>query len=120
MFLEKYKFLSYSIIFSIVSVVGTHFYFDKNQEPTKPIGLQIVQESPLSETETGTASRFPSSIHLEENFQKASLVAMRDEKNPSAPTVYKIKIPRGKRLYNEAKMQEVAQDANIETISLDE
>lgn len=114
MLLENHKFLRNSLLLSLASVGFAHFYFDhhpgQNQVASQS-SIELKEQSPTEKSLT----RAPASV-MEASGGKAVMVLEKDAKNPEAPGVYHIMLPRGKRLYNEEKMQEIASDANLETV----
>ena len=61
--------------------------------------------------------RAPASIAKakEANSGKAFIIPNKEGFSPGDPSTFKIVLPKGKRLYDEEKMMEVATDANIDT-----
>ena len=117
MFLEKYKFLRNSLFLSLASVGLAYFYFDQHPGQKKLIVSQSSNELREQTPTEKSLIRAPASV-MEVSGGKAVMVLEKDPKNPDAPGVYRLKLPKGKRLYNEEKMMEIASDANLETVDL--
>ncbi len=117
MIFKKYKTLRNSIIISALSVAVAHFYFDGHKLPanqlTEAKKIDFKNKIKIEEVESGE----PASLSHPE---KAVIVLEKSNGDLNAPPVYRVILPKGKRLYNEEKMEEYAQDANIETLSLED
>jgi len=114
MLLDNHKFLRNSLLLSLASVGLTHFYFDRHPGKNPVVSLSSIDLKEQTQSDK-SLTRAPSSV-MEASGGKAVMVLEKDPKNPNAPGVYRIKLPKGKRLYNEEKMQEIASDANLETV----
>ena len=117
MILDKHKFLRNSLLLSLASVGFAHFYFDHHPGQNPVVSQSSIELREQTQSDK-SLTRAPSSV-MEASGGKAVMVLEKDAKNPEAPGVYRIKLPRGKRLYNEEKMQEIASDANLETVEQD-
>lgn len=117
MILDKHKFLRNSLLLSLASVGLTYFYFDHHLGKNPIVSQSSIELREQTQSEK-SLTRAPTSV-IEASGGKAVMVLEKDPKNPNSPGVYRIKLPKGKRLYNEEKMIQVSEDANIEEVSIE-
>ncbi len=117
MILKKYKILRNTIIISAISVAVSHFYFSEKKGPANqlPTSQKNINENGI-EYKVSQSNQPEGLSHSE----KAVIVLEKNSEDVNATPVYKVLLPKGKRLYDEEKMNEYAQDANIETIDLED
>jgi hypothetical protein len=102
-----------SLFFVSATLVWTQY--SKNNFPKNPLENQIEAEMP----EVSMANKLSKADHNDGPIAHAEINAVENSANiKDAPEqVIKIKLPPGKRLYNEEAMNEVASDANIESLN---
>ena len=107
--IKKYKLLIFSFCISAISVYLADSYFKLPHYARKNFNQE------RENIDSTKSEKAPNPETLPEKAM-AVVIANNSDQVDQKP-IYKIILPKGKRLYNEEAMKDVAEDANIETLN---